>query len=154
LSKEFTLRNEKVKLQVVALNASKFHDKVTVTDPEVASYFEAHKNEYKKGEQRKVRFLILDREDLRARTNVTPADARAYYNQNIQQAETPKKIRASHILFKTEGKDEAAVRKEAEKVLAEAKKPGADFAALAKKYSEDEGSKAQDGDLGFFGKGR
>ena len=55
--------------------------------------------------------------------------------------------------MKTEGKDEAAVRKQAEEVLKEVKS-GGDFAALAKKYSEDEGSKANGGDLDYFGRGR
>ena len=62
-------------------------------------------------------------------------------------------MRASHILLKTEGKDEAAVRARAEALLKQAKS-GADFAALAKKNSEDEGSAAQGGDLDYFGRGR
>ena len=64
---------------------------------------------------------------------------------------TPEQIRASHILFKTEGKDEAAVKKQAEAVLAKVK-AGGDFAALAKQYSED-GSKDAGGDLDYFGRG-
>ncbi len=35
-----------------------------------------------------------------------------------------------------------------------AKAPGADFAALAKKYSEDESNNANGGDLDYFGRGR
>ncbi len=62
-------------------------------------------------------------------------------------------MRASHILFKTEGKDEAAVRAAAEKVLQEAK-GGADFAELAKKYSEDESNAKLGGDLDYFARGR
>ena len=42
-----------------------------------------------------------------------------YYNDNIELFSTPEQVRASHILFKTEGKDEAAVRAAAEKVLQE-----------------------------------
>ena len=69
-----------------------------------------------------------------------------------QTYSTPEQIRASHILFKTEGKDEAAVKKIAESVLAKVK-AGGDFAALAKQYSEDDLSKKNGGDLDYFGRG-
>ena len=62
VEREFKQRNEKVKLQVVALTADAFRDKVTVTDADVSSHFDAHKAEYRVGEQRKVRMLLLDRD--------------------------------------------------------------------------------------------
>ncbi len=48
----------------------------------------------------------------------------------------------------------ADAKKKAEQVVVEVKKPGADFAALAQKYSQDDASKAQGGDLGTFAKGK
>ncbi len=69
-----------------------------------------------------------------------------YFEKNKAQF-SDKQVRASHILLKPE--DEAT----AKKALEEAKKKGADFGALAKKYSIDP-SKDRDGDLNFFGRGR
>lgn len=60
-------------------------------------------------------------------------------------------MRASHILLKTENKDEAAVKKQAEDLLAKVK-AGADFGELATKFSEDEASSKKNGDLDFFGR--
>lgn len=150
---EYRRRNEKVKLDVVALAADKYREGLTASDDEVATYFASHQEEFRVGEKRKIRFLAIDVQKLRERVVVPPRDVERFYNQNLEQYSTPEQVRASHILFKTEGKDEATVRAEAERVLAEARK-GADFAELAKKYSEDEGSKASGGDLDFFARGR
>ena len=96
-----------MKLQVVALTADKFRDKVTVSDADVAGYYEAHKADYRVGEQRKVKYLLLDHDRSHAKVAVTPAEVQRFYNDNIEQYQTPEQIRASHILLKTAGKDEA-----------------------------------------------
>jgi peptidyl-prolyl cis-trans isomerase D len=153
LETEYRKRNEKVKLQVVAFTADQFRDKVSLSDADIASYFDAHKAEYRVGEQRTLKYLLLDRDQARLKVVVPPNDIQRYYNDNIAQYQTPEQIRASHILLKTDGKDEAAVRKRAEALLAQVK-GGANFADLARKETEDEGSKATGGDLGFFGRGR
>jgi peptidyl-prolyl cis-trans isomerase D len=153
LEREYTQRNEKVKLQVVALTADRFRDKVTVSDADVAAHFASHSAEYRKGEQRKIRYLLLDRDLARQKVVVPPTDVQRYYNDNIQQYETPEQVRASHILLETAGKNDADVKKRAEEILKQVKS-GADFAELAKKVSEDKGSKANGGDLDYFGRGR
>ena len=153
VEREFMQRNEKVKLQVVALTADRFRDQVTVTDADVALYFDLHKLEYRVGEQRTVKMLLLDRNQAHAKIVVPPADVQRFYNDNLPQYQTPEQIRASHILLNTAGKEEAAVRKQAEELLQQAK-AGADFAALATKFSEDDGTKANGGDLDYFSRGR
>lgn len=153
VEREFTLRNERVRLQVVALTAEAFRSQVTVTDADVASYFESRKETYRVGEQRKVRMLLLDRDQAQKRVVIPVTEAQRYYNNNINLYQTPEQIRASHILLNLAGKDEAAVRTQAEAVLQQAKS-GADFAELAKKFSEDPGSRDNGGDLDYFGRGR
>jgi peptidyl-prolyl cis-trans isomerase D len=153
VERDYRSRNEKVRLEVVALTADAFRQQVTVTDADISSYFDAHKAEYRVGEQRKVRMILIDRDQAQASIAVPAADVQREYNNNISMYQTPEQVRASHILFSTEGKDAAAVRKTAEDVLAQVK-GGADFAALAKQYSEDEASKVNGGDLDYFSRGR
>ncbi len=153
VEREFRQRNEKVKLQVVALTAEAFKGQVTASDADVAAHFESRKDDYRVGEQRKVRMLLLGRDEALGRVVVPAAETQQYYNSNVSQFQTPEQIRASHILLNTAGKDEAAVLKQAEALL-EQIKGGADFAELARKMSEDEGSKANGGDLDYFARGR
>ncbi len=150
---EYHRRHEQVKIELVSFPANKFREGIKPSDGEIATYFEAHKEKYRIPEKRRIKHLLIDVQAMRQNAVVSAADVERYYNDNQDQFSTPEQVRASHILFKTEGKDEAAVRKEAEQVLAEAK-AGADFAALAKKYSEDDASKANGGDLGFFSEGQ
>ena len=72
LEAEYRKRNEKVKLQVVALTADSFRDKVSLSDADVAAYFEAHKAEYRVGEQRSIKYLLIDRDQVRLKIVVPP----------------------------------------------------------------------------------
>ena len=76
--------------------------------------------------------------------------ARSIYQGEPERFQEPAQQRASHILIK--GRDDAA-KARAQKLLDDLK-AGADFEALAKQYSEDPGSAARGGDLGWFGKGK
>ena len=153
VEREFRLRNERVRLQVVALTAEAFRNQVTVSDNDVAAYFDSHKETYRVGEQRKVRILLLDREQAEKRVVIPVTEAQRNYNNNINLYQTPEQIRASHILLNVAGKDEAVVRKQADAILQQVK-AGTDFAALAKKLSEDPGTRDNGGDLDYFSRGR
>jgi len=153
LEQEYHRRNDKVKLAVISFPADKFRNQATATDQAVAAYFNGHTNDFKIPEKRKIRYLLIDIEGMRAKVIVPPADVERAYNDNIDQYSTPEQVRASHILLKTEGKDDAAVKAKAEDILKQAK-GGADFGELAKKNSEDEGSAKNGGDLDFFTRGR
>jgi peptidyl-prolyl cis-trans isomerase D len=151
---EFRKRNEKVKLDVVAVTAEAFKSQVAVSDAEVAAAFEKSKELYRVGEKRKIKYALLNVDQVRQTITVPETEIAAFYQQNLSQYQSPPQVRASHILFKTEGKDENAVKAKAEEVLKMAKAPGADFAALAKKFSEDESNASNGGDLDYFGRGR
>jgi len=150
---EFRRRNEKVKLSVVNFTADKFRESTTATDEEIAAWFNSHKDTYKIPEKRRIKYALLDTQAIRNRIQIMAEDIQRKYQENQSQYETPEQVRASHILFKTEGKDEAEVRKQAEAVLKRAKS-GEDFAKLANQYTEEEVGKTRGGDLDFFGRGQ
>lgn len=154
LEREYKKRNEKVTLDVVAILADNFKTQVNPTDADIAARYEQHKESYRVPEQRKIKFVRVNTADVAAKIKVPKTDVEAFYNEHLGQYTTPEQVRASHILLKTEGKADADVRAKADQLLKEAKAPRADFAALAKKYSEDESNAAQGGDLDYFARGR
>ncbi len=151
---EFKRRNEKVKLDVVPVTAAAFLDQVRVSDAELAPYFEAAKDKYRIGEKRKIKYAQVNVDQVRQAITVPDTEIAAFYQQNLAQYQSPAQVRASHILLKLEGKDEKVVTALAEDVLKKAKAPGADFAALAQQYSEDDTNNMNGGDLDYFGRGR
>jgi peptidyl-prolyl cis-trans isomerase C len=74
---------------------------------------------------------------------VTEDAIKARYEQKLKDNPPPEEVRAAHVLVKTE--DEA-------KAIIEQLKGGADFATIAKEKSEDKGSGANGGELGWFTK--
>jgi peptidyl-prolyl cis-trans isomerase C len=99
----------------------------------------------------------LVEEAVAAKIAVKDADVQAFYKQNPKNFQEGEKVHASHILI-TAPKDadaptKAQARAKAEQVLKDVK-AGKDFATLAKQNSQDPGSAANGGDLGFFQQGQ
>ncbi|HET6931089.1 MAG TPA: peptidyl-prolyl cis-trans isomerase [Candidatus Acidoferrum sp.] len=149
---EFKAQNEKVKLDYVLIKPEDLESKITPTDSEIKAYYDQNKAKFQIPEKRVVRYALLDLTQLRQNTVVTDDDLKVAYQENIQQFQVPNRVHVEHILLLTTGKPDAEVaeiRKKAEDILAQAKKKGANFEDLAKKYSEDPGSKAKGGDVGW-----
>ena len=153
LEREYRRRNERVRLQIVALTPGDVRDSITVDDADVEAYFEEHKAEYRVGEQRRIRYLLLDRDQVRQNVIVPPNDLERYYNDNLSRYQTPEQVHASHILVNIVGGDVEAARTQAQAAL-DRVRAGEDFAAVAREVSQDPGSAANGGDLGFFGRGQ
>jgi peptidyl-prolyl cis-trans isomerase D len=153
VEQEYRTRNDKVKLSVVTFMADSFRPDATASDAEVAAHFAERPADFTIPEKRTVRYLLVDIDAIRAKVVIPEADIERAYNDGIQQYSTPEQIRASHILLKTEGKDDAAVRTTADDLVKQAR-AGADFAELARTHSEDEATAPNGGDLDYFGRGQ
>jgi peptidyl-prolyl cis-trans isomerase C len=90
--------------------------------------------------------------EVESRVEVSDEEVRAFYESNPEAFARPEEAHVRHILISVpEDADEAtreAARSKAEKALARAREPGADFGALAQEYSDDT-SASDGGDLGF-----
>ncbi len=91
------------------------------------------------------------------KTTVTDEMVQNYYNENKAEFPQEEEVKAQHILIMvTEQATEEEQLKAKEKIFSIQRqlKEGADFATLAQKHSDDTGSGANGGELGFFGRGR
>jgi len=156
IQEEFRYENEKVKLDYVFIKPEELATKITPDEAEIKSYFDQNKSKFQIADKRVVRFGLLDRNQIRQNTIVTDDELKTIYQQNIEQYQIPNRVHAEHILFTTVGKTDAEVteiKKKGEDILAQARK-GANFEDLARKYSDDPGSKAKGGDLGWLLQGQ
>ena len=153
IADEHRRRNEKVRVQVVAFRGDDYLDEIDATDEEIEALYEENPLAYEVPEKRQLRFLLVDESTIFESISPSDDEVQQYYDANSAQYTTPGQVRASQILLRTGGDDEAEVEARAAALAAEAR-AGADFAELAREHSEDEATAEDGGDLGMFGRGR
>jgi peptidyl-prolyl cis-trans isomerase D len=164
LAQQYQRENTKVKFDYAVLTLEDLIKQVHSTDTELKAYFDQHKQQYANAipEKRQARYVVIDTNQVRQQVQVTPQELQQYYNSHRDQYRVPEQVNVRHILIKTpapgpDGKvDEAAVkaaREKAESVLKQVQ-AGGNFAELAKKFSEDPGSKDNGGSIGWIQRGQ
>lgn len=96
-------------------------------------------------------------QQIAGKTDVTDAEAKAFYDQNPDKFEVPETVKASHILIATPEDatpEVLAAKEKLAKATYERVKKGEPFEKVAGEVSEDPGSKANGGDLDYFSKDR
>jgi peptidyl-prolyl cis-trans isomerase D len=156
LLEQYRHQNEKVKVNYAVIKPEDLEAKITPDEAEIKAAYEKRKSQYQIPEKRVVEYTLVDQIKLRQSVQITDDELKVKYQQDIQQYQVPNRVHAQHILLMTVGKTDAEVdeiKKKAEDILKQAKK-GAKFDELAKKYSEDPGSKVKGGDLGWLLQGQ
>jgi peptidyl-prolyl cis-trans isomerase D len=153
---DYVRRNEKAEVEYLILDPAKL-GLPAPADTAVAAHYQANRDHYTRGEGRTGRYVLFNAADIAASVEVADADVEAAYSKaRATRFSQPEQRRAAHILFKVAPdatpETTAGVEREAMAVLKRAR-AGEDFAALARKHSQDS-SASNGGDLGFFGRGQ
>jgi peptidyl-prolyl cis-trans isomerase D len=143
----------KVKFDYAVISGSDLKAGINPSDADLQAFFKTNAAHYANAvpETRKIEFFNIETSSLPGGLpQVSDADAQAYYNANLAQYKSAEQVQTRHILISVpkgaDAKTDAAAKAKAEDVLKQLK-AGAKFADLAKKYSDDPGSKDQGGEL-------
>jgi peptidyl-prolyl cis-trans isomerase D len=128
------------------------------TDAQIQAYYadKAHAAEFTAPEEAKIEYAVLDLDALKSQFTPSQVDIQKYYDEHKTQFTAPEERHVSHILVKVDPKasqaDKDKAKARAEQILAEVKKNPSSFADVAKKESDDAGTKDSGGDLDWVQK--
>jgi peptidyl-prolyl cis-trans isomerase D len=130
------------------------YTEISTSDEALAEFYEEHKEQYKTEKKRKAHFVRFAPAAFMDKVAVSDEEVREYFDANPEQFKQEKTVEARHILIKADQNAAEEVVEAAQKRAREAynkAKEGADFAELAKTYSEGP-TKDRGGFLGAFRK--
>lgn len=135
------------------VNARDLEQDVQLTDDEISAAYEAGKDRYKTPEQVSIRYVQLSRAALAAEQTVSDEEITQAYNDYRTREAAKEQRAASHILIEVNDERSDADAKALADELYQKLESGADFAELAKEYSDDVGTRNNGGSLGLAARG-
>ncbi len=143
----------KVQFNYAVISAVDVKKTINPSDAELEAFFKQNGARYATAvpETRKIEFFAFDPSNLPGgKPKVTDADIQAYYNAHQKEYTVEEQVQTRHILIPvpagSNAATDSAAKAKAQDVLNQVK-AGGNFADLAKKYSEDPGSKDKGGEL-------
>jgi peptidyl-prolyl cis-trans isomerase D len=152
--------NIKIKFDYAVLSGDDLRKTINPSDADLEAFFKKNVARYATAvpEQRKITYIAFTPNQMPGGIpQPTQQEIQAYYNAHQSEYQAPEQARSRHILIKVapnaDAKTDAAAKAKAEDILKQIQN-GTNFAELAKKYSDDPGSKDSGGELGLSQRGR
>ena len=135
--------------QYLLIPSSKFADQVSLDKEAVSAFYTENINSFMTEEEIDVEFLSIDIEDIAQSIEFSTLDVEQYYKENLDRFRSNEERKSSHILisFDDEVIEDAALEQSKEILLRI--KDSESFEELAEEFSDDGGSAANGGDLGW-----
>jgi len=154
---EYRRNTENARIRYIYYPANREAATITVSPAEVEAYYKANQAKYSHGEERELKYLIADVARIRSQINPTEAEVKGRYETTKADFKSQEAAHVFHILVKVEPgatpQVDAAAKAKAD-ALVKQLRGGADFGKLARDNSQDPGSAANGGDMGFVEKGQ
>jgi peptidyl-prolyl cis-trans isomerase D len=153
ITRQQALNNEQRDYDYVEFNTADLKAEITLTETDINEFYDVNKQRYKTEEQVSVDYVVLNKSDLNADIEVDAEQIDQGYQDYLDQIGETEERKASHILIEVNDErndDTAAALAQQLSVKAIS---GEDFSELAKKHSDDIGSKNVGGDLGYNTRG-
>jgi peptidyl-prolyl cis-trans isomerase D len=152
--------NIKIKFDYAVISAEDLGKTINPSDSELEAFFKTNAARYAQAvpEERKITYFAFSEGQIPG--GVQPPNQQAvqqYYNEHVAEYSVPEQAKSRHILISVppnaDAKTDAAAKAKAEMVLKQLQ-AGGSWTDLAKKYSDDPGSKDMGGELGFAQRGK
>jgi peptidyl-prolyl cis-trans isomerase D len=152
--------NVKIKFDYAVISADDLRKTINPSDPDLEAFFKKNAAQYAQAvpEERKVTYFAFTQEQVPGGVpQPSQQQIQQYYNDHLSDYQVPEQAKSRHILISVpadaDAKTDAAAKAKAESVLKQLQ-VGGSWTELAKKYSDDPGSKDQGGELGFAQRGK
>ena len=101
VAQQFHAKNDKVKIEYVALAPDRYRSQVTVRPEEIKAEFDRNRTGFQIPEKRSLEALIVDEARLAQSITIPETDLRRAYEQNKDSYRVPERVHVRHILLKT-----------------------------------------------------
>jgi peptidyl-prolyl cis-trans isomerase D len=152
--------NIKIKFDYAVISAEDLGKTINPSDSDLEAFFKTNAARYAQAvpEERKITYFAFTASQIPG--GVQPPNQQAvqqYYNEHVADYSVPEQAKSRHILISVppnaDAKTDAAAKAKAEMILKQLQ-AGGSWTDLAKKYSDDPGSKDTGGELGFAQRGK